>query len=69
MDAMENAPPENEVANEVGEKCTTDEDLVLPACPLQEGVCAGSTQRCAGTASQPFSMSSACETESIELAG
>ncbi|HJL01371.1 MAG TPA: MopE-related protein [Polyangiaceae bacterium LLY-WYZ-15_(1-7)] len=28
---------------------TTDEDLVLPACPLQEGVCAGSTQRCAGT--------------------
>ena len=27
---------------------TTDEDVVGSACPLQEGVCSGSTQRCAG---------------------
>ncbi len=27
----------------------TDEDLTGPACPLQQGVCAGSTQVCAGT--------------------
>ncbi|NIR38725.1 MAG: hypothetical protein GWO04_26890, partial [Actinobacteria bacterium] len=41
----------DETCDGMDEDCdgSTDEGVIGAACPLQEGVCAGSTQRCGGS--------------------